>query len=37
MLLGYVKLEYVEKLCGCYLPAKEDPSVFIDPIILDKA
>lgn len=29
--LGYVKLEDVDKLRGCYLLTEEDPAVFIEP------
>ena len=31
MALGFVKLDDVEKLRGCYLTSKEDSSVFVDP------
>lgn len=32
MQLGFVKLDDVEKLRGCWLVTKEDPSVFVTPV-----
>ena len=32
MTLGFIKLDDIEKLRGCYFTAKEDSSMFVDPI-----
>ena len=31
LLLGFTKLDDIEKLCGYYFAMKEDPSVFVTP------
>ena len=32
MSLGFIKLDDIEKLWGCYFTTKEDSSIFVDPI-----
>ena len=29
--LGFINYDDIQKLSGCYLASKEDPSVFVDP------
>ena len=31
MALGFVKIDDIDKLRGCFLTSKEDPSVFVEP------
>ena len=35
LLLDCVRVDDVDKLRGCHLTTKDDPSVFIDPVIPD--
>ena len=37
MALATVRLEDVDKLCGCYIMSKEDSSVFVDPLTTEES